>query len=91
MTKSKTEGAKLHAGFGIVAWGEGQDPFPVHLEVLKSTAAPETLQESATLTHADLTTARAIAISLFGLEWKDFVMDVYDRLRDRVEELEEGD
>ena len=87
--KAKTEGQKLHAGFGVIAWAEGEDPFGKALVVLENVEAPELLKEAAVLVHADLTTARAIALSIFGTEWKDFAMDVYDRLQTAKDEVDD--
>jgi len=76
-------------GFGVITWSEGQDPFVFALTALEVTEAPEETKTAATLVHADLATARSIAVSLFGTEWRDFVMDVYDRLQTALEDDEE--
>ena len=59
--------------------------------MLENVEAPELPQGSChVLVHADLTTARAIALSIFGTEWKDFAMDVYDRLQTAKDEVDDG-
>ena len=88
--QQQRQGQKLHAGFGVIAWAEGEDPFGKALVVLENVEAPELLKEAAVLVHADLTTARAIALSIFGTEWKDFAMDVYDRLQTAKDEVDDG-
>lgn len=91
-----TKDKSFNARFGIIGWHDGEDPFAQHLEVLKGLTPTEgeaalgEYVETASLVHADMTTARAIAISLFGAEWKDFVMDVYDRLQTEREEEEDA-
>ena len=78
-------------GFGVITWTEGQDPFGFAMSALQTAQAPEDLKEAATQVHADMTTARAIAVSLFGTEWRDFVMDVYDRLQTAMDDDDEDD
>ena len=70
MTTEKKRGHDVRSidGFGVIEWDEGKDPVGAGADPAAMTL------------HGDLKTARAIAISLFGGEWRDFVMDVYDRL-----------
>lgn len=79
-------------GFGVITWSDGKDPFKKAVEVIDSVppnaakAEFDEVRDAAILVHGSLEVARSIAVSLFGPEWRDFVMDVYDRLQSTLED-----
>jgi hypothetical protein len=79
-------------GFGVITWGDGKDPFKKSIEVIDSVPPNpaksefDEVRDAAILVHANLEIARSIAVSLFGTEWRDFVMDIYDRLQSTLED-----
>jgi hypothetical protein len=87
--KKVTVAAKMQAQFGIIVWPEGQDPIVATTEMLEDAEAPDALQTATVHLHVDLVVARGIAVSLFGPDWRDFVMDVYDRLLVEREAVED--
>jgi hypothetical protein len=83
-------------GFGVITWNAGKDPFKKAVDVIDSVPANpakaefDEMRDAAIVVHAGMEVARSIAVSLFGTEWRDFVMDVYDRLQTTLDaELED--
>lgn len=64
---------------GVPAWAP--NPFGELLKVL-----PESEQRSAIRVHDDLEVARAIALSIYGESWKEYVLPVYERFRVQYKE-----
>jgi len=93
-TKDRTPNVTLDQ-FDVPHWRPGANPFEQQMrrlaEIIEEIEkghdkeAAERLNElhsSASVLHGNLLHARAIALSIFGPEWPDHVMDVYDRLMD---------
>lgn len=65
-----------HGGTTHAAW---YDPFERRLESLNN-AGENASADAAVVVRDDLETARAIALSIWGRRWADFVLAVYERL-----------
>ena len=68
--------------FGIPRWGHKNNPFEEYLHMTgDDNPKQKHFRMAAIHTHDDLFAARAIALSIYGRTWKDYVLDIYDRLR----------
>jgi hypothetical protein len=94
--ESKKKSLKIQGGYGIPVWPDGQDPIIGTMEMLEDAEASDTLRAATANLHADLVVARGIAVSIFGQNWREFVMNVYDQLQEEkgfvhVEETDDED
>jgi len=79
--RAQLEGSALHHNW--------HDPFEVMLRRLnQATSTPAYIKDSAIHVHDTLLLAQSIAVSLFGWDWKEHVMDVYDRIQKHLYQRE---
>jgi hypothetical protein len=75
---------------GVVTWATGTDPM---VEVRES--MPRMIDQNGQLAvervHVTLSLARSVAVSLFGADWPDYVLDVYDRIKDVRDDFDHAD
>jgi len=77
---------------GITTWANGTDPMDeVRATLAVMPGAPENLRLAASEVHLMMSVARSIALSLYGGEWDEFVVDVYDRLKDMRDDFDHAD
>jgi hypothetical protein len=77
---------------GITTWAKGTDPMDeVRLTLAVMPGASENLRVAASEVHLAMSVARSIALSLFGGEWDEFVVDIYDRLKDMRDDFDHAD
>lgn len=73
---------------GVVTWAKGTDPM---VEVREAPHVPENLRLAADQAHLGLSLARSISVSLFGQDWDEYVLDVYDRIKDLKDDFDNAD
>jgi len=76
---------------GIVTWAKGTDPYDEIAPALAVMQAPTNLQLAVSQLHINLCLARSVALSVFGTEWDEYVLDVYDRLKDLKDDFDHAD
>ncbi len=84
--------------FGSIWWRTGKledgsigslDPFSKMLRILKESRVEENTRTAAINVHDDLDVCRSIAISLFGRDWQEHILPIYDRFKEEIRELRE--
>jgi hypothetical protein len=90
---SKAEGGRLYDldSLDVVRWRNGKDHVREICEELVLAQAPENLLLAILDLHRNMRAAQAIAVNLFGTEWPDYVVDMYDRLKDLKDDFDNAD
>jgi len=95
MAAKMTETIWREDEFGVLTWAgymlddryvpSGHEPFARLLDGADaSSSLPDGVRDAAVHVHDQLQIARSIAVSMFGKQWREHVMAVYDRMQDRL-------
>jgi hypothetical protein len=87
---------------GVITWAPDTDPMVEVVQAMRPSlegnvtvpaklALDASTQLAVRQVHVTLGLARSIAVSLFGTEWGDYVMDVYDRIKDARDDFDHAD
>jgi hypothetical protein len=78
--------------WGVPYFGTDTSPYWSDVKAIEdSDACPPCAKEAMLKTYADLDSARALALTIYGPAWREYVIPLYDRLIACRERLDEAD